>query len=395
MPALSTHQACPPLETLDDLLLLRSGALTVSAGLPLRIALPGLEVATDMVEIVDPEWVPFAYLAHPTGYGDRVDLTESPIWLSEVLIRPYEHLYRASAEVRAEALASGSMPVIVDRPVRAADLDPYDNGQPLLLLALAGPSVEPSARALATVRSTLAVSLLRGNTRVVAIPLSIARARAEPELLASVVAAYSLQSAARLSDESTEDSDAAAETSGLVLFFTGLSGSGKSTVARAVRNAILERDGRPITLLDGDVVRRNLSAGLGFSPEDRETNIRRIGWVAAEIAHHGGLAICSPIAPYDSTRKEVRRMVAERGGKFALVHVATPVEECERRDRKGLYAKARAGEIPGFTGISAPYEAPDDADLVLDTSAVSVANGRDLVLDLLAYLRLHKTGSSA
>ncbi|WP_222432138.1 adenylyl-sulfate kinase [Leekyejoonella antrihumi] len=395
MPAPSTPQACPPLDTLDDLLLLRSGALSVSADLPRRITVPGVDSDNGAVEIVDPEGVPLAHLAPPTRHGDRFELTEAPAWLGEVSTRPYETLYRAPAEVRAEALADGSTSVIVDRPLVATDVASYDEGQPLLLLVLAGPSVEPSSRALATIRSALAIGGLRRNTRVVAIPLSAARARANPELLGSVVAAYSPQSAARLADVMTEASEPADETAGLVLFFTGLSGSGKSTVARAVRNAILERDGRPVTLLDGDVVRRNLSAGLGFSPEDRETNIRRIGWVAAEIAHHGGLAICSPIAPYDSTRKDVRRMVAERGGTFVLVHISTPVEECERRDRKGLYAKARAGEIPNFTGISAPYEEPDDADLVLNTSAVTVADGRDQVLHLLARRQRPNLGSSA
>ena len=121
---------------------------------------------------------------------------------------------------------------------------------------------------------------------------------------------------------------------------------------------ILEQGERTITSLDGDVVRHHLSKGLGFSREDRETNILRIGFVAAEISRHGGLAICSPIAPFESTRAEVRRMVERAGGGFVLIHVATPLEECERRDRKGLYAKARAGEIPDFTGISSPYEAP-------------------------------------
>ena len=146
---------------------------------------------------------------------------------------------------------------------------------------------------------------------------------------------------------------------GLVLFFTGLSGSGKSTLARALHDLILERGERTVTSLDGDVVRRNLSAGLTFSKADRETNIRRIGWVAAEIARHRGVAICSPIAPFDETRQQVRAMVEDAGGAFFLVHVATPLEECERRDRKGLYAKARRGEIPEFTGISSPYEEPD------------------------------------
>ncbi|WP_206062939.1 adenylyl-sulfate kinase [Nocardioides piscis] len=168
-----------------------------------------------------------------------------------------------------------------------------------------------------------------------------------------------------------------------MLFFTGLSGSGKSTLARALMDRVLEQGVRSVTSLDGDVVRRNLSAGLTFSKADRETNIRRIGWVAAEIARHGGLAICSPIAPFAETRADVRAMVEEAGGAFFLVHVATPLEECERRDRKGLYAKARRGEIPEFTGISSPYEEPEDAAVRVDTTGRSIDEALDDVLDAL------------
>ncbi|RKS72062.1 sulfate adenylyltransferase [Actinomadura pelletieri DSM 43383] len=169
---------------------------------------------------------------------------------------------------------------------------------------------------------------------------------------------------------------------GITVFFTGLSGSGKSTVARGLADALIERGGRTVTLLDGDVVRRMLSSGLTFSRADRDLNIRRIGFVAAEITRHGGTAICAPIAPYAATRAEVRRMVSAVGD-FILVHVSTPLEECERRDRKGLYAKARAGVIPEFTGISDPYEEPEDADLTLDTSRMSPQQAVDKVLDLL------------
>lgn len=169
---------------------------------------------------------------------------------------------------------------------------------------------------------------------------------------------------------------------GLTVFFTGLSGSGKSTVARGLADALIERGGRTVTLLDGDVVRRLLSAGLTFSKADRDLNIRRIGYVAAEITRHGGVAICAPIAPYAATRAEVRKMVSAVGD-FVLVYVATPLEECERRDRKGLYAKARAGLIQEFTGISDPYEEPDDADLVLDTSQMTPEEAVQRVLDLL------------
>ncbi|MCZ4499922.1 MAG: cysC, partial [Marmoricola sp.] len=135
--------------------------------------------------------------------------------------------------------------------------------------------------------------------------------------------------------------------------------------------------------LDGDVVRRHLSAGLTFTRADRETNIRRIGWVAAEIARHRGIAICSPIAPYDETRKQVRQLVEDAGGEIVLVHVATPLEECERRDRKGLYAKARAGEIPEFTGISSPYDVPTDAAVRVDTTGRTIS---EALADVLAVL---------
>jgi sulfate adenylyltransferase len=157
---------------------------------------------------------------------------------------------------------------------------------------------------------------------------------------------------------------------GFTVFFTGLSGSGKSTIANVLLVKLLEMGGRPVTLLDGDIVRKHLSSELGFSKEHRDINIRRIGFVASEITKNGGIALCAPIAPYDSVRREVRGMVAPAGG-FLLVHVATPLEVCEQRDRKGLYAKARAGIIKEFTGISDPYEAPDDADVVIDTTQLA------------------------
>ncbi len=154
---------------------------------------------------------------------------------------------------------------------------------------------------------------------------------------------------------------------GFVVFFTGLSGAGKSTIANALQVKLLQQGDKSVTLLDGDIVRQNLSSELGFSREHRDLNVTRIGYVAAEIAKHGGAAICAPIAPYDATRKTVRSMVEESGAKFVLVHVATSLEVCEQRDRKGLYAAARAGKIKEFTGVSDPYEAPADADIVLET----------------------------
>jgi len=170
---------------------------------------------------------------------------------------------------------------------------------------------------------------------------------------------------------------------GVVVFMTGLSGSGKSTIARDLRDELAERGDRTVSLLDGDQVRRLLSAGLTFSRADRDLNIARIGFVAAEIARHGGIAICAPIAPYAQARARVREMVAQAGGDFLLVYVATPLDVCAARDRKGLYAKARAGLIDGLTGVSDPYEEPSDADLVLDTSTTSRREAVTVVLDLL------------
>ncbi|MEM6945025.1 MAG: adenylyl-sulfate kinase, partial [Pseudomonadota bacterium] len=157
---------------------------------------------------------------------------------------------------------------------------------------------------------------------------------------------------------------------GFTVFFTGLSGSGKSTIANALMVKLMELGGRPVTLLDGDVVRKHLSSELGFSKEHRDINIRRIGYVASEITKNGGIAICAPIAPYTATRADVRDLI-ESCGAFVEVHVATPLEECERRDRKGLYKLAREGKIKEFTGISDPYEAPETPELRVNTVNVS------------------------
>ncbi len=158
---------------------------------------------------------------------------------------------------------------------------------------------------------------------------------------------------------------------GFTVFFTGFSGSGKSTIANALMTKLMEMGGRPVTLLDGDIVRKNLSSELGFSKEHRDLNIRRIGYVASEITKNGGIAICAPIAPYATTRRAVREEI-EQYGAFCEIHVATPIEECEARDRKGLYRLARQGKIPEFTGISDPYDEPQNPELRLDTTNVDV-----------------------
>jgi sulfate adenylyltransferase len=169
---------------------------------------------------------------------------------------------------------------------------------------------------------------------------------------------------------------------GVTIFFTGLSGSGKSTIANVLLTKFLEVGGRPVTILDGDLVRKHLSSELGFSKEHRDINIRRIGYVASEITKNGGIAICAPIAPYDSVRKQVRQMIEPYGG-FILVHVATSVETCEQRDRKGLYAKARAGIIKEFTGISDPYEVPSDAEVTIDTAELTAEEAaQEIILHL-------------
>ena len=177
---------------------------------------------------------------------------------------------------------------------------------------------------------------------------------------------------------------------GYTVFFTGLSGSGKSTIANALMVKLLEMGGRRVTLLDGDLVRRNLSSELGFSKQDRDTNILRIGYVASEITKHGGIALCAPIAPYAATRRAVRRSVEATGGGFIEVYVATPIAICEARDRKGLYARARAGEIKEFTGVSDPYEAPENAEIVLHTrDKTPDQNAQEIMLKLehLGYIR--------
>ncbi len=167
---------------------------------------------------------------------------------------------------------------------------------------------------------------------------------------------------------------------GVCVWFTGLSGAGKSTTAEILTVLLMEH-GRQVTVLDGDVVRTHLSKGLGFSKEDRDTNIRRIGYVASEIVRHGGVVVCAAVSPYKATRDDVRNMVGK--DRFIEVFVDTPLEVCEQRDIKGMYAKARRGEIKGFTGIDDPYEPPDNPEITLDTVTHTAEENARAVLDYL------------
>jgi sulfate adenylyltransferase len=405
-------QHCPTPTELDDLELLASGAYAPitrfnEPGSVVTLVLPdGAEEA----ELVDPEGLPLA----------RVDAAGTVTPLTHAQYGPFRGLHLTPAQAR-ERYAGATFVPVTDA-LTTAELDELRELGKVVLVALMGTGTA-ALSPVALVRATLAAAAHLG-AEVVAVPMpSHGDADADHALGAQVLANYAgedpvhalvsrlaplapqpaadgsvveVRGAPATSLETTladypdevaaivEEDRPAPEDQGLVLFFTGLSGSGKSTLARALIDRLLEHGGRSVTSLDGDVVRRHLSAGLTFSKADRETNIRRIGWVAAEIARHGGVAVCSPIAPFAETREQVREMVESAGGAFFLVHVATPLEECERRDRKGLYAKARRGEIPEFTGISSPYEEPDDAAVRVDTTGRSIDDALGDVLDALA-----------
>jgi sulfate adenylyltransferase len=261
------------------------------------------------------------------------------------------------------------------------------SGRPLLFLAVSWNSPH------ADYRMSAAVDVLRrcsdqvpgSSVRFLALaPLNPAVDAAA--MLGHVLAVLGAATVLDFSDRtfSTTPSAGAPDTAlpGFVVLLTGLSGSGKSTIARALSERLAGEGVYRAVLLDGDDVRRALSPDLGFSTSERDENIRRIGWVAAKIASVGGIAICAPIAPFERTREEVRAMAAA-SGRFILVHVATPLEVCEQRDRKGLYSRARAGEISEFTGIDSPYETPGNPDLVIDTSSGSTEEHVASILRLL------------
>ena len=396
----------------DDLALALDGILTeVTVAAPSGLAPGGDATAAEVAaaELTDLEGTPVAHLdvsaAAQTAPGAWT-LTGTVTALRPREDGVFRHLHRGPAQVR-DALGPDSRvaAVVLDAPLDQAALDRLADAvagyDAVVLLPLVGAGSPRGVSAHTLVRATLAAAdLLPGQPLVVPVPLA---ARTDPaaDLALRDLVAGAYGDPVRLAVEPTSRSAAegggypapvaaalgpasrGAHERGLVVFFTGLSGSGKSTLARRLHDLVLERGDRTVTSLDGDVVRRMLSAGLGFSRADREANIARIGFVAAEVARHGGLAICAPIAPYAATRAEVRRMVEAADGTFVLIHVSTPLAECERRDRKGLYARARAGLIPEFTGISDPYEPPDDADLAIDTTDVTIDDAAAKVLGLL------------
>jgi sulfate adenylyltransferase len=405
-------QYCPTQRELDDLELLSTGALAPTSsfnepGSPVTLTLPSHLATGGTVELVDPEGLPLALVStSPAGEG-----ASSGEWavkpLTHAQYGPFRRLYLTPEQARQQYAGRTFVPVV--EPLTDPQVTRLREAGPLVLLALVGDGT-PYLSPVALIRATLAAGR-HLDAEVVAVPLAAHDdAEADHALGAQVVANYAGPDPVLALPEPPEEDEADAlsayppeiqtivdtdrppvDRQGLVLFFTGLSGSGKSTLARALMDRILEAGERTVTSLDGDVVRRNLSAGLTFSREDRETNIRRIGWVAAEISRHGGIAVCSPIAPFDETRQQVRGMVDAAGGAFFLVHVATPLEECERRDRKGLYAKARRGEIPEFTGISSPYEEPEDAAVRVDTTGRTIEECLDeviLALNQHGYLHL-------
>jgi sulfate adenylyltransferase len=390
--------------------------LDVPAGTPVRAA--GLLIC-------DTQSMPMAMLSDPLPVGDG----SSPRLEGELVALPggpaAGERYRSPAELPRHGRAR--LVVVAGRPLATADVDALTTearelaAEVLVLVPDAGPSPDglPAAVLLDCVDRAVAHFAPDVSVAVVTTALRWRRADADQPLADAVGRGYQasrtvlLTAASRCRpaapvDEWAEVLDAvtqgrAVSTSdavlasavpvlqawrpprrdrGLVVLFTGLSGSGKSTLAELLAEHLTARAGRTVTLLDGDVVRRMLSSGLGFSRPDRDLNVRRIGFVASEIARHGGVAVCAPIAPYAESRAAVRELV-EPVGDLVMVHVSTPLEECERRDVKGLYAKARAGLVEHFTGVTDSYEEPLDADLRIDTTGLDRETCLAVVLDHL------------
>lgn len=404
----SRPQYTPTPRELDDVELLRMGVLAPLEGFEGALGDVTLAVPDELIEwarerggleITDPEGVPLAVVSIEDTYVAGADLTGivgevRP--LPGTIRRAFGNRYVSPSATRTR-LPARTVTVPVDAPLTASDIDTMTRefgDRPILFLVLAGYGSPRGLSAPGLVRATIAAATCFHDASVIAVPAAVRQSETHDlAFRRQVVEAYAPGEQVHWPvgegplSETIEavvaDDRPVGLDQGLVVFFTGLSGSGKSTLAQALSNWLLENGGRSVSLLDGDIVRRNLSRGLTFSREDREANIERIGWVAAEIARHGGMAICCPIAPFDHTRKLARAMADDVGAAFVLIHVATPLEECERRDRKGLYAKARRGEVEQFTGISSPYEVPVDADLSFDTTDRTVD---DVLHEILTFL---------
>ena len=373
-------QWTPSQRELDELELVALEALPATA---LDVRLPPdvaerVEAGGGAVELLDPEGLPLARFTPSTGLVEPLAHPE---------FGPFRRYVLSPARVRADHPDAFVVPVtspLNREAVETVREHAADTGRTPVLLVCTGTGSPLGLSAPGLVRATLAAAIELPSAVVVAAPVTggnwqpVAPAYADGQLEPPMTGDLAPSVQAVVDEDRPPPARA-----GVVVFLTGLSGSGKSTIARGLVDRLLERGDRTVTSLDGDVVRHHLSKGLGFGREDRETNIRRIGWVAAEISRHHGVAVCSPIAPFDATRKEVRAMAKAAGGGFVLVHVATPLEECERRDRKGLYARARRGEIPDFTGISSPYEEPTDAAVRIDTTGRALD---ECVVEVLATL---------
>ncbi|WP_201291391.1 adenylyl-sulfate kinase [Arthrobacter zhaoguopingii] len=368
--------------------------------------------------LADPDGTPLAHLAVDGTAGGT---GEDEVYVSGVLgpLQPAEHgpfrRLRLTAPLAAqEVRGADRAPLVVAAFAGTPSLEQLTRtlvgarGGNLILLAVADSDTarqEGTARLIESLEA-VAAHVPGGRVRLLVVPAGSGPAGSGPAGsgpagdAAPLLARLGADTLLDFTAEAEGGSPAAAGTGptdgrwspagatrprGLVVLFTGLSGSGKSTLARETAERLQRADGRRTELLDGDDVRTLLSSGLGFSRADRELNVRRIGWVAARVAEAGGIALCAPIAPFESSRREVRAM-ASASGDFLLVHVSTPLAVCEERDRKGLYAKARAGLIPEFTGISSPYEEPGDADVVVDLAHVGVAEGAARILDAMRRL---------
>jgi sulfate adenylyltransferase len=405
-PSTTHFQYAPTGRELDDVELLRMGLFGSpsrfeGADGPMRLCLTP-EVAeqavqADGLEITDAEGVPLAVVAiegtAPTCVG-HVGVIGTVRPLRGNSRRAFSRLYVSPSATRT-VLPTDTVTVPVDAPLTESDLQAIKGlDRPVLFLVLTGVGTPKGVSAPGLIRATLAAARDLDDATVYAVPLaSRPTVRRDDDFRDDVVRAYAPgPDVWTPSGEGVLSAEIAALVEqdrptglnrGAVVFFTGLSGSGKSTIAQALCNDLIETGGRSVTLLDGDRVRRNLSSGLSFSKEDRERNIERIAWVAAEVARHGGLAVCCPIAPFDRTRKLARQMAEEGGAAFVLIHVDTPIDVCAQRDRKGLYARAKRGEIPDFTGISSPYEVPDDADLRIDSSTDAPRESLQVLLNFL------------